>query len=425
MIAFSILLPVLMGLSFLALAAVIALRPKAFGAVSAIFPSHTLPRLSVALVAGLAGVALLAGEAVPFLNFFAASVATFLAGILALTTIFGPQRRLWPVPAILFVGSILTALAQPLGLRVLMLPPADALPYSPVPSAVVKTYDEGTWLESVRAGADGTLYLSANRNLDFSRADYYHAAEGEVIARRLDGTESVLFKTPIGTTAGVFAVAKDQTVYMTSNGVNPGIWRISPDGAGTLLAALPEGAWPNGLAFGQDGKLYSADSNLGLVWRIHPANGTADIAVKDPVLRARPFVALAPGANGIQFQGDDMIVTVSDATKILRFRASGDGTFAAPELVAEGIPGDDFAIGRDGSLFVTTHPYNTVVRVAPDGTRTVIADTNDGIVGPVDAVFGTTDADRDTLYVATDGGAFTGGPTTRGVLVALQPYATK
>lgn len=91
-------------------------------------------------------------------------------------------------------------------------------------------------------------------------------------------------------------------------------------------------------------------------------------------------------------------------------------------MIARGIPDDDFAIGHDGSLFTTTHPYDTIVRVSPKGQRTLIGRAAQHIIGATDAVFGTSQQDRDTLYVVTDGGAFTGGPKTRGELVALQPY---
>ena len=82
-----------------------------------------------------------------------------------------------------------------------------------------------------------------------------------------------------------------------------------------------------------------------------------------------------------------------------------------------------FAIGRDASLFITTHPYNTLVKVTPEGTRTIIADVKDAISGATDAVFGRGSKDKDTLYVVTDGGAFTGGTKTRGALIALEPYS--
>jgi sugar lactone lactonase YvrE len=155
---------------------------------------------------------------------------------------------------------------------------------------------------------------------------------------------------------------------------------------------------------------------------VDPRTGRAEVALRDRKLSARPLISLAPGANGLHFVGHEMIVTVSDSTEVLRYHLREDHQFAPAVLVARGIPGDDFAVGPDGSLFITTHPYNTLVRVAPDGRRTIVADQRQQVIGATDAVFGRAAEDRDTLYVATDGGAFTGGPQTRGALIALEPY---
>lgn len=379
-----------------------------------------LPLTIVTLVAALAeGV----GVGVPFVVFFAGALSLLAAlGLLCSTHLRGnPLRAL--LPLFIALAAVGTVFLQPLGLKVMLLPKADKLPYEPVAARVVKTYDEGVWFESVRAGSDGTLYLAANLGLDFTRGDYYRHAHGEVIARRPDGTERILFTTPEGSVAGVFAVAPNGTLYMSSNGVTPGIWRIPPDGSGAMLTKLPQGAWPNGLDFGPDGMLYTPDSALGLIWRVDPDTGRAEIALKDKLLSARPFVSLAPGANGLHFRDRTLIVTVSDSTKVLAYPMHLDGSFGAAEVIASGIPGDDFAIGPDGSLFITTHPYNTLVRVYPNGRRAIIADARQRIIGATDAVFGRGNHDRDVLYVATDGGAFTGGPKTRGQLVALTPAA--
>lgn len=237
--------------------------------------------------------------------------------------------------------------------------------------------------------------------------------------------DEVIFHTPVGSTAGVIAIAADGTLYMTSHSDAPGIWHIRADGHGDKIAQLPPGAWPNGLDFGPDGKLYSPDSALGLIWRIDPATGQSEAAIEDKRLLARKFISLAPGANGLHFNGHDLYVTVSDRTNVLKYTLNPTGRFEEPVLVATGIPGDDFAIGHDGSLFITTHPYNTVVHVAPDGSRTIVGKEAQHIVGATDAVFGKTPNDKDTLYVVTDGGAFTGGPKTRGGLIALKPYGEK
>ena len=414
-----------LGAGLLTLAVLAAFRPKRLARWGALAPTSRLGKVAFAALCLLAGAGTLAGLAVPFVVFFSSCLA--LAASLASAAVSRASKvpGLWAIPAVFAIASIGVAMMQPLGLKVLALPKADDLPYAPVEAKVVKTYDEGVWFEGVAAGPDGTLYLAANRDLDFSRSDYYRNAVGEVIARDPSGAERVVFKTPKGSAAGVVAVGADGTLYMSSNGDQPGVYRIGRDGKGELFARLPGGAWPNGLDFGPDGKLYTPDSSLGLVWRVDPATGKAEKALEDARLLARPFISLAPGANGLHFQGSRMIVTVSDRTTVLDYELRADGTFGEPKVLASGIPGDDFAIGPDGSLFVTTHPYDTIVRVSPSGERAVVGNAKQRIIGATDAVFGRGPDDRETLYVVTDGGAFTGGPKTRGELVALRPYAKR
>ena len=164
---------------------------------------------------------------------------------------------------------------------------------------------------------------------------------------------------------------------------------------------------------------------MGIVWRIDPNTGVAERAIEGDVLRARRFIALAPGANGLHFYGRDLYVTVSDAAQVLKYTLGPDGKFSPPSVFAEGIPGDDFAIDDAGTLYITTHPFNTIVRVTQTGERTVIANATQGIVGATDAAFGILPGDRETLYVATDGGAFSGDLKARGTLLALKINAVR
>lgn len=407
------------GLFLQAAAATVGSRRLAF--VAAALPAGPRRRILLATILVVCGLATVAGMFVPFLVFFAACLALVCSLVILALSLRAHRHASAGLSLLLILLCIGVSVIQPLGLKVWALPKAADLPLAAAPARIVKTYDEGLWFEGIAAANDGTLYLSGNRNLDFSRADYFRHAQGEVIARRPDGTERIVFKTPVGSTAGVPAVAADGSIFLTSHSDSPGIWKISPGGQASKVAQLPHGAWPNGLDIGPDGLLYSPDSALGAVWRIDPRSGRSQKALSDPLLLARPYISLAPGANGLHFRGRDMYVTVSDKTTVLRYAMDEAGSFGIATVVAEGVPGDDFAIAPDGSLFITTHPYNTLVKVSPDGGRTIIAKEAQHIIGATDAAFGRTAQDQHTLYVVTDGGAFTGGPKTRGALVAIDP----
>lgn len=368
----------------------------------------------------LAAVALFAAIWIPFFTFFAAGALALLMVVALAALLWQGQRDGTGSLGALLVGLVAVGALQPLGLKVLALPKADTLPHAPVGAArVVKTYGPGMWFEGIAAGPDGTLYLAQNTGENYATGDksQVHAS---VIARAPDGRERVFFTLPQGSTAGVMAIAADGTLYMAGTGANRGVWRIAPDGSGRLFAPLPAGAWPNGVTFGPDGQLYVADAALGTIWRVDPRTGAVARAYEGKVLSARPYIALPPGANGLHFFGCDLYVTVSDAGTLLKFHLGDDGRLAAPTVAARGVPADDFAIDSRGSVYLTTHIYNQLVRVDADGRRTVIADADQGVVGATDAVFGTGPNDRDTLYLVTDGGALaTGDAAARGTLVAL------
>ncbi|MFM2411012.1 MAG: hypothetical protein RL481_1840 [Pseudomonadota bacterium] len=378
-------------------------------------------RLAMAALLWIAGLMLIGSLAQPFFAFFA-SCLLGIAGLLVAATQ-GARLSSWLIGGTMVVLAAVTAFQRPLGLRVMMLPTADELPERLAPATILKTFARGQGLESVRMGADGTIYMAGTADIDPALTDYYRHAYGFIVARKPDGNEREIFRTPRGHTGQVMAIASDNTIYMTGDGIDGGVWKIAPDGVGNLFTDMPEDAWPNGIDFGPDGQLYSADSRLGVIWRIDPVTGRSAVAIRDEALTRRNSITLAPGANGLRFRGQDMFVAVSDRAHVLRYRLAADGRFSAAKVVATGIPGDDLAIGPDGALFVTTHVYDTLVRVAQNGERTVVGGVGNGVTGSTDASFGVLPEDERTLYVATDGGRFsTAGATARGQLIAVRPY---
>jgi hypothetical protein len=67
---------------------------------------------------------------------------------------------------------------------------------------------------------------------------------------------------------------------------------------------------------------------------------------------------------------------------------------------------DDFAI-RDGVVWAPTHISNTVLKISLATQRSAdVLDASHGAIGPASVSFGTSDKDKDTLYIVTDGNLF-------------------
>lgn len=356
----------------------------------------------------------------PFFVFFVAVLLSLLSLLTSLTRRLRALSGGNAIALLTLAGSLSIGVLQPFGLKVLLLPKADTLAIDRAHSSqTIKTFAPGMWLESIQFDPAGRLFVSVNEGENYMTGD-----KSKVKARVLEigpkGEERAVFTMPSGTTVGMITFDAQGHMFVNSQGKVRGIWKVSEQGEGHLLAELPAGSWPNGLTSGPDGNLYVADSSLGTIWRINPKTGEVKEAIRNSALRSRPWIALAPGANGVQFYGNTLYVTVSDSASILKFTLNKNGELSPPEVFARGIPGDDFAIDRQGNLFVTTHPFNTLVRVNQSGQRRIVADVTDHIVGATSAAFGKTPQDEKTLYVATDGGAFSGNPAARGTIVAVR-----
>ena len=81
-----------------------------------------------------------------------------------------------------------------------------------------------------------------------------------------------------------------------------------------------------------------------------------------------------------------------------------DGSAGGIEIAATRLCADDFAIGISGSLYLTTHPEHTLVRLDPSGARTTLAGPEQGMVGITACAFGRAPGNENALYVTTDGG---------------------
>lgn len=101
-----------------------------------------------------------------------------------------------------------------------------------------------------------------------------------------------------------------------------------------------------------------------------------------------PSADIAPRANGLQVFRGEVYVANSSSAEILAYRIRANGTAGPGRVHAGGVGGDDFAFDVAGNLFITTDPFNTLIRVAPDGSHEVLLSADDGLDGPTACAFG-------------------------------------
>jgi sugar lactone lactonase YvrE len=244
------------------------------------------------------------------------------------------------------------------------------------------------------------------------------ALTGEIRKIAADGTQTTYARLPIGqplTFCGPFfnavtGITLDShgTLYVSVVACDPanrGVWRILPDGTQQRLATLPLESLPNGIVL-HLGYVYVADSSLPRIWRVPANGGTAEVWLEDPLLQAPPPPPGSPsvaGANGLQFFRQQLFVANSGQGTIVAVPINGDGTAGLPRIHAHlPIPmgGDDFTFDVDGSIYCTTGPSNTLLKISPDGsTSKILLSAADGLDGPTAASFGRVGDDRFNLYI--------------------------
>ncbi|MEV7775079.1 hypothetical protein [Kitasatospora sp. NPDC086791] len=192
--------------------------------------------------------------------------------------------------------------------------------------------------------------------------------------------------TPVIGAALVTGIARahDGTLYVgyaTGTDDLQGIWRLCPGGTPARIAALPATGFPNGLALDEhEGRLYTADSVLGVVFAIPVDGGTATTWSDDALLK--PVTAI--GANGLKLHRGAVWVSNTDTGALLRIPI-GDGGAAGPaEVRASGLAGiDDFAFtGRGDALIAALNPASEAVYVAADGSHHTVLAAGDGLSNP-------------------------------------------
>ena len=260
-------------------------------------------------------------------------------------------------------------------------------------ATIVTTWPKGSFVENIAIDPNGAIFVTLHTDKAVIRVD---PATGTA-------TPFAQFDTPV---AGL-AFASDGALIVSGGtpGQVPGvIWRVKLDGTVSHVADLPEAAFLNGVTpLGE--RFLVADSIGGLIYVVGPVDGSVATWLADNRL-APADASGTPGANGIKIFAGHAYISVTGSDMIYRAPLAGEA--AGPlEVYAERLRADDFAIDTSGALYIATHPARSLVRLAPDGTRTTLAGAEHGMVGATAVAFGRRQADRHAIYVTTTGGTMT------------------
>jgi len=123
--------------------------------------------------------------------------------------------------------------------------------------------------------------------------------------------------------------------------------------------------------------------------------------------KSEPEFAEYPALNGVKLPQGYVYLSNSEAHNFFGIKTDSSGEPRGElEILQKDILIDDFTFDSERSVYLTTHPFNSLVKLSADGTRRrIAAGPNEAIfAGPTAAAFRRTETDRTALYVVTDGG---------------------
>jgi len=191
----------------------------------------------------------------------------------------------------------------------------------------------------------------------------------------------------------------------------PVVSLVASDGMVETLLTLPDAVFLNGITPLSGSRYLTADSYRGAIWLIDVAQPSASIWLEHPLLARRSSESNIPAANGLKRFNSNLYVSNTDKMLLLRIPVTTADEPGEPEIFIEQTNIDDFAFDVEGNLYGATHIYNSVVRITPDGSTTIIAQAEQGVIGSTAVAFGQQESDRTAIYVVTNGGMFLPPPT--------------
>jgi hypothetical protein len=268
---------------------------------------------------------------------------------------------------------------------------------SMVPARTIAEFPKNTFLESIVISPEHQLYVSSHE-------------EGKIYRLSIEGRCEV-YAEIMGKPAGLVALPNNDLLLSGWNAAGvPTLWTIAPNGSVQAIAELPEAMFLNGITQLADQLYLIADSYRGAVWKLDMSSHQVDLWLEHPLLARSQPDAVFPAVNGLKIFDRVLYASNTEKQLLIRISLKDSNQPSEPEIFVRDINIDDFAFDTSGNLYGTTHVFNSVVKVSPQGAVTVIAEAQQGMVGTTALVFGQGEH-RCHAYVVTNGGMSFPPPT--------------
>lgn len=270
-------------------------------------------------------------------------------------------------------------------------------PIALVTAQTLTEFPVNTFLESIVVSRDNALFITSHY-------------EGKVIRIGADGVPTT-HATIAGKATGLAAVSDGSLLLSGWDDQNTCvIWQITVAGVASVIASLPDAVFLNGLTRLTDDRYLIADSYRGAIWELDLTQGSVQIWLEHPLLARKDLDNGTPAVNGLKIFEHVLYASNTQNAQIVRIPIQADRP-GEPEIFVQNANIDDFAFDKRGNLYGTTHIFNSVVKIAPEGRITTIAQAEQGMVGTTAVAFGQSAGDRTHLYVTTNGGMSFPPPT--------------
>lgn len=298
------------------------------------------------------------------------------------------KARLSPVSQWLIVSMCACLAATTLAQS---LPPIyDRTPVELAPASTLAEFPKGTFLENIAVDGQGRLFV--NSHLD-----------GKTYRVEADGQRAEWAQFP-GTIAGI-ALNPDGSAVVSGwiGGKEPAIFAVDAQGRSEVLVRLPQGQFPNGVVRLAPGRFLVADSYRGAIWAVDTVKRSATLWLEHELLARADSNNPTPGVNGLQISRGTLYASNTARQLLIRIPLA-DGAAGKPETLMRDVGLDDFAFDDQGNLYGTTHVYNSLVRITPQGGVSVIAGLAQGMAGSTAVAAVQVPGQGVRLYAVTNGG---------------------